>query len=200
MESVTTDKPDVSCTSDDEHLGSSTANGFSVIHSYLSKRSYPTCLCVTAFQLVHFQIAYHSSRWSYITPVIRNGIAADMTSSTATGRNSRLQTLRNCNSILCGNVWVKPPPPPTTLTTTKVQCEGCSTRFVVICSSSDADNWKCAPLVLCIGHLRFCFLFLFNRLGQHTLHNFHLLLTAVRVTNYNIMYGGPNLTRGASKC
>ena len=46
-----------------------------------------------------------------------------------------------------------------TLTTTKVQCEGCSTRFVVICSSSDADNWKCAPLVLCIGYLRFCFLF-----------------------------------------
>ena len=57
MESVTTDKLDASRASDDEHLGSSsTANGFSVIHSYLSKRSYPTCLCVTAFQLVHFQI------------------------------------------------------------------------------------------------------------------------------------------------
>ena len=37
-------------------------------------------------------------------------------------------------------------------------------------------------------------------LGQHTLHNFHLLLTAIRVTNYNVMYGAPNLTRGASKC
>ena len=47
--------------------------------------------------------------------------------------------------------------PPATLTTTKVQCEGCSTWFVVISSSSDADNWKCTPLVLCIGH-RFCFL------------------------------------------
>ena len=71
--------------------------------------------------------------------------------------NSRLQTLRDCNSILCGNAWVKPP---TTLTTTKVQCEGRSTRFVDICSSSDADadKWKCAPLVLCTGHLRFCFL------------------------------------------
>ena len=75
MESVATDKPDASRASDDEHLGSSlTANGFSVIHSYPSKRSYPTCLCVTAFQLVHFQLElvelYH--------PVIRNGIAADM--------------------------------------------------------------------------------------------------------------------------
>ena len=47
MESVTTDKPDASRASDDEHLGSSsTANGFSIIiHSYLSKQSYPTCLC-----------------------------------------------------------------------------------------------------------------------------------------------------------
>ena len=52
------DKPDASCTSDTEHLGSSpTTNGFSIIHSYLSKRNYPRCLCVTAFQLVHFQIA-----------------------------------------------------------------------------------------------------------------------------------------------
>ena len=41
MESVTTDKPDASRASDDEHLGSSsTANDFSVIHSYLSKQSY----------------------------------------------------------------------------------------------------------------------------------------------------------------
>ena len=31
-------------------------------------------------------------------------------------------------------------------------------RTPVAYSSSDADNWKCAPLVLCIGHLRFCFL------------------------------------------
>ena len=152
-ENVTTDKPDVSRASDDEHLGSSsTANAFSIIHSYLSKRSYPTCLCVTAFQLIHFQIAYHSSWWSYITHGDGDG---DLTSSTATGRNSRLQTFWDCNSILCGYAWVKPP---ATLTTTKVQCEACSTRFVVICSSSDADNWKCAPLVLCIGHLRFCFL------------------------------------------
>ena len=45
MESVTTDKPDASHASDDEHLGSSsTANGFGDIHSYLSKRSYPTCV------------------------------------------------------------------------------------------------------------------------------------------------------------
>ena len=42
-----TDKPDASRASDDEHLGSSsTANGFSVIHSYLSKRSYPTYVSV----------------------------------------------------------------------------------------------------------------------------------------------------------
>ena len=46
--SVTKDKPDVSCTSVDEHPGSSsTANGVSIIHSYLSNRSYPRCLCVT---------------------------------------------------------------------------------------------------------------------------------------------------------
>ena len=57
---------------------------------------------------------------------------------------------------------------------------------------------------LCIGHLKLCFLldlaihcFI---IGQHTLHNFHLLLTAIRVTDYNVMYGGPNLTREASKC
>ena len=68
----------------------------------------------------------------------------DLTSSTATGRNSRLQTLRDCNSIMCGNAWETPPPPPATLTTTKVQCEGCSTRCVVNCSSSDGDNWKCS--------------------------------------------------------
>ena len=75
MESVTTNKPDVSRASDNEHLGSSsTANGFSVIHSYLSKRSYPTCLCVTAFQLVHFQITYHSSWWSYITQSYEMGL------------------------------------------------------------------------------------------------------------------------------
>ena len=30
-------------------------------------------------------------------------------------------------------------------------------------------------------------------IGQHTLHNFHLLLTAVRVTDYSIMYGGPKM-------
>ena len=49
MESVTTDKPDASRASDDEHLGLSlTANGFSVIHTYLSKRRYPTCLCMGA--------------------------------------------------------------------------------------------------------------------------------------------------------
>ena len=134
-------------------------------------------------------------------PVIRNGIAADMmVTFQHSNRNSRLQTLWDCNSILCGNAWVKPP---ATLTTTKVQCEGCRTWFMVICSSSDADNWKCALLVLCIGHLRFCFLLdlaIHCLIGQHTLHNFHLLLTAVRVTDYNIMYGGPNLTRGASKC
>ena len=77
MESVTTDKLDASHASDDEHLGSSlTANGFSTIHSYLSKWSYPTCLCVTAFQLVHFQIAYQLVELYH--PVIRNGIAADM--------------------------------------------------------------------------------------------------------------------------
>ena len=35
-------------------------------------------------------------------------------------------------------------------------------------------------------------------IGQHSLHNFHLLLTAIRVMDYNMMYGGPNLTRGAS--
>ena len=52
MESVTTDKPDASRASDDERLGSSsTANGFSIIHSYLSKRSYLTCLCVTVGSL-----------------------------------------------------------------------------------------------------------------------------------------------------
>ena len=43
MESVTPDKPDASCASNDKHLGSSsTADGrfsFSVIHSYLSKRT-----------------------------------------------------------------------------------------------------------------------------------------------------------------
>ena len=36
-------------------------------------------------------------------------------------------------------------------------------------------------------------------LGQHTLHNLHLLLTAIRVTDYNMMYVGPNLTRGGPK-
>ena len=41
MESVTTDKPDVSRASDDKQP--STANGFS-INSYLSKQSYPRCL------------------------------------------------------------------------------------------------------------------------------------------------------------
>ena len=67
MESVTTDKPDAPCACVDEHPGSSsTANGFSHFYSYLSKRNYPRCLCVTAFQMVHFQIAYHSSWWSYI--------------------------------------------------------------------------------------------------------------------------------------
>ena len=76
MESVTTDKPDASRASDDEHLGS-TANGFTVIYSYLSKRSYPMCLCVTAFQLVHFHIAYQQLV-ELSHPVIRNGIAADM--------------------------------------------------------------------------------------------------------------------------
>ena len=124
----------------DEHLGSSsTANGFSVIHSYLSKRSYPTRLCVTAFQLVHFQIAYHSSWWSYIT--------------------------QPC-------LW----------------------------------RWELEVLHLFYVLMSFKILFLVRfshtlfLLGQHTLHNFHLLLTAIRVTNYNMMYGGPNLTRGASKC
>ena len=43
---------------------------------YLSKRSYPTCLCVTAFELVHFQIAYHSSWWrmSCITQSYKMGL------------------------------------------------------------------------------------------------------------------------------
>ena len=97
---------------------------------YISKRSYPMCLCVTAFQLVHFQTAYHIAAGEvYITQAYEMGLPLMVTllpSSTATGRNSRLQTLRDCNSILCGNAWVKAP---VTLTTTKVQCEGCSTRL-----------------------------------------------------------------------
>ena len=95
-------------------------------------------------------------------PVIRNRIAADMmVTLLPVQQQERSQDCRLFGiatySILCGNAWVKPP---ATLTTTKVQCEGCSTQLVVICSSSDADNWKCTPLVLCSGHdhLRFCFL------------------------------------------
>ena len=150
MESVTTDKPDASRASDDEHLGSSsTANGFSVIHSYLSKRSYPTCLCMTAFQLVHFQIAYHSSWWSYITQSYEMGLPLMVTLLPV----QQQEGTQDCRLFRIATAYCV-----ATLTTTKVQCEGCSTRFVVICSSSDADNWKCAPLVLCIGHLRFCFL------------------------------------------
>ena len=69
MESVTRDKPDASRASDDEHLGLSlTANGSALYPQLpLSKRSYPKCLCVTAFQMVHFQVAYHNSWWSCIT-------------------------------------------------------------------------------------------------------------------------------------
>ena len=45
MESVTTDKPNASCTFDDEPPGSSTTSdgrfSYSIIHSYLSNRNYP---------------------------------------------------------------------------------------------------------------------------------------------------------------
>ena len=53
-----------------EHLGSSTANGFSATLASGSIRR----VCVTAFQLVHFQIAYHSSWWSYITQSYEMGL------------------------------------------------------------------------------------------------------------------------------
>ena len=157
------------------------------------------CLCVTAFQLVHFQIAYHISAGGVISPNHTKWIAADsdLTSSIYSNRKElKTADSSGLQQHIVWQCWVKPP---ATLTATKVQCEGCSTRFVVICSSSDADNWKCAPLVLCIGHLRFLVRFSHTLflIGQYTPHNFHLLLTAVRVTDYNIMYGGPNLTRGA---
>ena len=70
---------------------------------------------------------------------------------------------------------------------------------MVNCSSSDADNWKCST---CSMHWSFKILFLVRfshtlfSIGQHTLHNFHLLLTAIRVTDYNMMYGGPILQGG----
>ena len=58
-----------------------------------------------------------------------------------------------------------------------------------------------APLVLCIDVILFLVRFSHTLLllGQHTLHNLHLLLTAIRVTDYNMMYVGPNLTRGGLK-
>ena len=120
-----------------EHLGSSTANGFSATLASGSIRR----VCVTAFQLVHFQIAYHSSWWSYITQSYEMGLPLMVTFQYS---NRKELKTADSSGLQQHIVW---------------QCEGCSTRFVVICSSSDADNWKCAPLVLCIGHLRFCFLF-----------------------------------------
>ena len=94
-------------------------------------------------------------------------------------------------------VWQCMGEPPATLTTTKVQCKECSTRFVVNCSSSDGDNWKCSTCSMYWSFKILLDLAILFLIGQHTLHNFHLLLTAVRVTDYNMMYGGPNLTRGA---
>ena len=44
MESTITDKPDASSATDDEHPESLTADGrfsYSIIHDYLTKRSYP---------------------------------------------------------------------------------------------------------------------------------------------------------------
>ena len=73
---------------------------------------------------------------------------------------------------------------------------------MVICSSPDADNWKCST---CSMYRSFKILFLVRfsytlfLIGEHTLHNFHLMLTAIRVMDYDIMYGGPNLTKGAPK-
>ena len=124
METVTTDKPGASLASNDEHLGSSsTANGFSVIHSYLSKRSYPKCLCVTAFQLVHFQIAYHCSWWCYITQPYEMGCWR--WPHFQYSNMQKLETM-DCSGLQLRIVWqwVRTP---ATLTTTKAQCEGCST-------------------------------------------------------------------------
>ena len=190
---------------DDEHPGSSsTANGrfsFSVIHSYLSKRNYPRCLCVTAFQMVHFQIAYHSR---VISPSHTKWNAdGDLTSV-----QQKLETCELPHYMQMHIVWqwVRTP---ATLTTTKVQCEGFSTSFhfkcVGYCSNSDTDNWKCSTCsVYVLMSFKILFLVICSRtlflIGQHTLHNFNLQLTATRVTDYNMMYGGPNLTRGASKC
>ena len=145
MESVTTDKPDASHASDDEHLGSSsTANGFSVIHSYLSKWRYLTCLCVTAFQLVHFQ-TYHSSWWSYISQSYEMGSVAadgDLTSrkelKTADSSGLQQHIVWQCMGEL------PPPPPPThtTLTTTKHRASASGKHFtsyfrsVAICNDA----------------------------------------------------------------
>ena len=171
-----------------------TANGFSVINSCLSKRSYPTCLCVTAFQLVHFQIAYHSSWWSYITHSYEMGSVAadgDLTSSTATGRNSRLQQ---------HIVWQCMGETPCNIDYNQSAMWRMWHSWLIVYSSSNADNCKC-----CTCSMYWSFKFLFHDrfshalflIGQHTLHK---LLTAIRVMDYNMMYGGPNLTRGASKC
>ena len=49
---------------------------------------------MTAFQMVHFRVAYHSSWWSYINqPDTKWEADGDPTS---TGRNSRLRTLWDC--------------------------------------------------------------------------------------------------------
>ena len=99
----------------------------------------PRCLCVTAFQMVHFQIACHTMVHGVIShSYTKWDVDSDPTSTTATGmrRNSRLRTLWQMHILW---QWVRTP---TTLTTTKAQCEGCSIWFHFI--SSDADNWKCS--------------------------------------------------------
>ena len=88
--------------------------------------------------------------------------------------------------------------PPPTLTTTKVQCEGCSTRLgswlIVVALMPVTGS---APLVLCAFKILFLFRFSHTLflIGQHTLHNVHLLLTAVRVTDYYMCMGAPIFTR-----
>ena len=100
------------------------------------------CLCVTAFQMVHFQIAYHTSWWSYIVQPYEMRCwwwpYFHYMQQQEWGRNSRLQTVWQMHILW---QWVRTP---ATLITTKAKCEGCSTWFHFI--SSDTGS---VLLVLC---------------------------------------------------
>ena len=107
-------------------------------------------------------------------PVIRIGIAADMMVTFQYSNRKELKTAES-SGLQQHIVWQCMGETPRNIDYNQsAMAEGRSTRFVVICSSSDADNWKCAPLVLYMyWSFKILFLVRFSHtlflIGQHTL-------------------------------